>query len=180
MKKTLIVLAASLSMSGAFAQSATQPAAPAHKAVAHHRAIHREMGTEERIAHLRSALKITPQQESQWNTFADVMRSNDTTMSQLYQAAKDQSALDDIKQYARISQAQADCAQKLASAFEPLYNSLSPAQKATASRIFNERRQAIARRMRHHQHHQRRHHHPHARGAAPASGVAPASDAAAQ
>ena len=137
MKKTFLVLAASLAFSSAFAQTAAAPAAASPAAGA---ATHREQHLEQRIASLHSALKITPAQESQWNAFADVMRSNNQTMTQLFEQRKasgeERNALDDMKQYAQMSQAHADGMQKLVSAFEPLYNSLSPEQKTAADKAF--------------------------------------------
>lgn len=137
MKKTFLVLAASLAFSSAFAQTAAPATAASPAAGA---ATHREQHLEQRIASLHSALKITPAQESQWNTFADVMRSNNETMTQLFQQRKassaERNALDDMKQYAQISQAHADDMQKLVTAFEPLYTSLSPEQKKLADQTF--------------------------------------------
>ncbi|HTH58535.1 MAG TPA: hypothetical protein VL689_00065, partial [Paraburkholderia sp.] len=62
-------------------------------------------------------------------------------MSQLFQqrkAATNVSALDDMKQYATISQAHADGMKKLVDAFEPLYGSLSPEQKKLADTTFHQ------------------------------------------
>ena len=168
MKKAFVVLAATLSIGSAFAQTAAPAAAPTAASAA----AHREQRVEERIAYLHSALKITPAQETQWNAFADVMRANGQSMSQLFQqraATEKRSALDDMKQYAQISQVHADDMQKLVSAFEPLYNSLSPEQKALADTTFREHGQPPARRGAHHG----------KRGATPAE-AAPASAADAQ
>ncbi|NLP65661.1 Spy/CpxP family protein refolding chaperone [Paraburkholderia sacchari] len=143
MKKVFVILAATLSMSGAFAQTAASSAAPAAAAAAsgaEARAAQHQQRVEERIAYLHSSLKITAAQEPQWKTFADVMRSNGQTMAGLYkQRAEGQAqrnALDDMKQYAQITQAHADDMQKLVTAFEPLYNSLSPEQKKLADVTF--------------------------------------------
>lgn len=142
MKKAFAVLAATLSISTAFAQTAN-PAAPATAASpAADTAAHRGQRVEQRIAYLHSALKITSAQESQWNTFADVMRSNSDTMMQLYEQREagdtQRSALDDMKQYTQIAQAHADGMQKLVAAFEPLYASFSPEQKTLADRTFRQ------------------------------------------
>ncbi len=114
MKKSLVILASALSVisvSAAFAQTAAPAAAPAMSAASGSMGKARsEQRVEERIAYLHSQLKITPQQESQWNTFADVMRGNGDTMAKLFAARHaDQklSALDDMKQYADIAQAHA-------------------------------------------------------------------------
>jgi len=145
MKKAFVVLATAataaataLSMSGAFAQTAASaPVAEAHAAA--HAAQH-EQRLEERIAYLHSALKITPDQETLWKAFADQMRSNGEAMADLYkqraEGGSTRSALDDMKQYAQITQAHADDMQKLVTAFEPLYNSLSPEQKTLADQTF--------------------------------------------
>ncbi|MEM5330089.1 Spy/CpxP family protein refolding chaperone [Paraburkholderia sp. JHI2823] len=142
MKKALVILAASLSMSGAFAQSAA-PAASATVAAASSadvRAAQHQQRVEERITWLHTQLKITPEQEPQWKTFADVMRSNGQTMGALYKQRMEtentRNALDDMKQYAQIAQAHAEDMQKLVTAFEPLYTSLSPEQKKLADQTF--------------------------------------------
>jgi len=166
MKKAFVVLAATLSISSAFAQTANTPAATSTAASSAGTA-HREQRVEQRIAYLHSALKITPAQESQWNTFADVMRSNSESMTQLYQqreaAGAQRNALDDMKQYAQITQAHAEGMQKLVAAFEPLYNSLSPEQKTLADTTFRQHGQPG--------HKERRRHGAHhgAKPAAPAS-----------
>ena len=142
MKKVFVILAASLSMSGVFAQSAA-PAASATAAAASSadvRAAQHQQRVEERITWLHTQLKITPEQEPQWKTFADVMRSNGQTMGGLYKQRMEtentRNALDDMKQYAQIAQAHADDMQKLVAAFEPLYTSLSPEQKKLADQTF--------------------------------------------
>ncbi len=143
MKKAFVILAATLTMSAAFAQGAVaQTAAPAAAAAssADVRAAQHQQRVEERIAYLHSALKITADQEPQWKTFADVMRSNGQTMADLYkqrvEGEAQRNALDDMKQYAQITQAHADDMQKLVSAFEPLYTGFSPEQKKLADTTF--------------------------------------------
>ncbi|HEY1996310.1 Spy/CpxP family protein refolding chaperone [Paraburkholderia sp.] len=140
MKKALVILASTLAMSGAFAQTAAPASAPVANAMAASAPGGKhERNVEDRIAYLHSQLKITPAQETQWNAFADVMRSNGQTMSQLFQerrAATNLSALDDMKQYATIAQAHADGMKRLVDAFEPLYSSFSAEQKTLADTTF--------------------------------------------
>lgn len=149
MKKALVILTCALGMSGAltasgaFAQQAPVPAAAASGATTSMSGTNkREARVEERIAYLQSQLKITPAQEPQWNTFADVMRENGKTMGDMYrqrsEVAKTQSALDNMQQYVDIAQAHADGMKKLVAAFDPLYNSLSPEQKKLADASFRE------------------------------------------
>ncbi|WP_027814745.1 Spy/CpxP family protein refolding chaperone [Paraburkholderia bannensis] len=147
MKKAFVILAATLTMSAAFAQGAVAQTAAAASAPAvaaassaDVRAAQHQQRVEERITYLHSALKITADQEPQWKTFADVMRSNGQTMADLYkqrvEGEAQRNALDDMKQYAQITQAHADDMQKLVTAFEPLYTSFSPEQKKLADTTF--------------------------------------------
>ncbi|CAH2800671.1 MAG: 2-polyprenylphenol hydroxylase and related flavodoxin oxidoreductases [uncultured Paraburkholderia sp.] len=141
MKKALVMLASAVAMSGAFAQSSAAAAAPASASAPATAKAGHERNVEDRIAYLHSQLKITSAQDTQWNTFADVMRSNGQTMGELFQqrrAAANVSALDDMKQYATIAQAHADGMKKLVDAFDPLYNSLSPEQKKLADVTFHQ------------------------------------------
>jgi hypothetical protein len=141
MKKALVMLATAVSMGGAFAQASAPTAATENTASAATAKTGYERNVEDRIAYLHAQLKITPAQEAQWKTFADVMRSNGETMSQLFQqrkAATSVSALDDMKQYATIAQAHADGMKKLVDAFDPLYGSLSPEQKKLADATFHQ------------------------------------------
>jgi hypothetical protein len=143
MKKTLVLLASALSISSAFAQTpapASGPAMAMSASGAAGKARH-EQRVEDRISYLHSQLKITSQQETQWNAFADVMRSNGESMGKLFEARranKDVSALDDMKQYADIAQAHADGTKKLVDAFQPLYDGMSPEQKKLADTTFRE------------------------------------------
>ncbi|WP_277184558.1 Spy/CpxP family protein refolding chaperone [Caballeronia sp. BR00000012568055] len=146
MKKTILAFTAfgMIGMTGAaFAQSSAPAAAtaPAMQAAASTPgATKREARVEERITQLHSSLKITPQQEDQWSKFADVMRENAHTMGDLYRqrvAQRDHmTALDDMKQYAQITQADADGTKRLVDAFDPLYASLSADQKKLADDAF--------------------------------------------
>jgi periplasmic protein CpxP/Spy len=146
MKRTLVALAAFCALSPAFAQTMAPAAASAsaapQTAASAPAANKREARVEERIAELHSSLKITPQQEEQWSKFADVMRDNGRTMADLYRqriAQRDtMSALDDMKQYEQITQANADGTKRLVEAFEPLYASLSPEQKKLADTNFRD------------------------------------------
>jgi Spy/CpxP family protein refolding chaperone len=144
MKKTLVALAASFAFSAAFAQSSAPAATSTPASSAAERGQAREARVEERIAYLHSQLQITSAQEDQWNKFADVMRDNGKTIGDLYRQRMEQSAttsaIDDMKQYEQITQAQADGTKRLVEAFEPLYASLSPAQKKLADASFHESR----------------------------------------
>jgi periplasmic protein CpxP/Spy len=96
--------------------------------------------TEARIIELHSKLKITEAQEEQWNKVAQVMRENAVIMETLIQERKEKAntlnAVDDLKSYAKVTDAHAAGMNKFIAAFEPLYASMSDEQKKTADAIF--------------------------------------------
>ena len=95
---------------------------------------------EARIAELHEKLQITPAQEDLWKNVVQVMRENAKNMQALTQArsehAKNMTAIDDVKSYSEIVAAHADGIKKFIPAFEPLYASMSDAQKKNADTIF--------------------------------------------
>jgi periplasmic protein CpxP/Spy len=98
---------------------------------------------EQRIASLHEQLGITSAQETQWNDFAQVMRDNASHMQQRLdqrsQGFGQMSAVQNLNSYAAIAEEHAQDMQRLASAFEPLYNSFSDEQKRTADQVFRYR-----------------------------------------
>lgn len=124
----------------AAAPAASAPAAApatAAKAEKHSAAV------ESHIAELKKKLMITDAQNATWETFAQVMRENGEAMESAIQdreANKDLDAIGDLKSYAKVAQVHADGAQKLAGAFQPVYDSLSPAQKKNADTMFEHTR----------------------------------------
>ncbi|WP_322027089.1 Spy/CpxP family protein refolding chaperone [Burkholderia sp. BCC1977] len=146
MKKISLTLATLVVAASAFAQTPAQPQTPAPATATaasapspEQRAARHEARIEQRIKYLHDQLKITSAQEPQWNTFADTMRENGDTMGRLYRTrmeSHDVSAVDDMKQYAELAQANADGAKKLADAFAPLYASFPADQKALADTTF--------------------------------------------
>jgi protein CpxP len=98
-----------------------------------------EAHVETRIKTLHDELKITPDQEDQWNTVAQTMRSNEATMEPLYEARKNadsMTAIDNLKNHQALSQAYAESFNKFIDAFEPLYNSMPDSQKKWADESF--------------------------------------------
>jgi len=95
---------------------------------------------ERRIKDLRSRLNITPAQLPLWNDFANTMRQNALDMDALFQqrAARFGSlnAVDDMRNYAALSQARADQMQRLIPVFQALYDSMSPQQKQATDETF--------------------------------------------
>ena len=95
---------------------------------------------EARITDIHSKLKITAVQEEQWNKVAQVMRDNATTMEPLIRARKSQintmNAVEDLKSYAKISDAHTAGLNNFILVFEPLYAGMSDEQKKIADKIF--------------------------------------------
>ncbi len=115
--------------SAAMAQAPAAKAAPA--------------AVEARIKSLHDALQITPAQEGQWQAVTAAMRDNAQTISALIAErvgkAKTMTAIDDLHSYEAIADAHAAGVKKLTAAFEPLYASLSDAQKKRADDVFRRR-----------------------------------------
>ena len=122
------------------APSATATAAapaPAAQEAKHSAAV------ESHIAGLKKKLMITSAQEQTWDTFASVMRDNGEAIEAAVQereATKSMDAIHDLQSYAKVAQVHADGAQKLAAAFQPVYDALSPAQKKNADMMFERTR----------------------------------------
>ena len=122
--------------------TAAPTAAPAHKtpAKAAAKPMTREEWVEAQIVAQHRALKITADQEPKWAAFAQVMRDNAQKLDMLHQQRRDNrssmSAVDDLRSYRDIAQARAEEAQTLVSAFESLYDSMTPDQKKNADTVF--------------------------------------------
>jgi len=92
-----------------------------------------------RIKAFHSKLGITQAQEDQWNKLAQVMRQNATTMQALIKARKAKGAMnavDDLKSYSEILDAQAAGLKNFIPPFEDLYAAMSDQQKKNADEIF--------------------------------------------
>jgi len=101
---------------------------------------------EDRIKHLHDQLKITPQQEAQWNNVAQVMMDNasavDSAIRDRVAKAASMTAIDDLRSYQAIVQTHADGLKKLAAAFTPLYSAMPEAQQRAADAVFGHRTNA--------------------------------------
>jgi protein CpxP len=96
---------------------------------------------EDRIKVLYAKLKITPEQEALWENVTKIMRENAVTMEALIKERTEktgtQNAVEDLKSYSAIAEAHADGLKKFIPAFEPLYASMSDAQKKDADTLFH-------------------------------------------
>jgi hypothetical protein len=96
---------------------------------------------EQRIQSLKTALKITPDQESKWTAVAQAMRDNASRMEKLVADKRKISpdkmtAVDDLKTYEDFAQAHLDGIKHMNSSFKALYDSMSPDQKKNADQVF--------------------------------------------
>jgi periplasmic protein CpxP/Spy len=123
------------SLSPAFAQSGTTKPPAAAAATSS-----KPETVEQRITTLKTALKITPDEETKWKAVADAMRQNAGMMDKLVQDKRaktaSMTAVDDLKTYQDFTQAHLDGLKNLTSAFESLYNSMPDPQKKTADQVF--------------------------------------------
>ena len=98
---------------------------------------------EVRIKEIYAKLKITPAQEGLWDNVTRIMRENAVTMEALIkertEKAGARNAVEDLKSYSAIAEAHADGLKKFIPAFEPLYASMSDAQKKDADTLFHHR-----------------------------------------
>jgi hypothetical protein len=97
---------------------------------------------DERIAQLKTQLGITAAQEPLWSAFAEAMRDNaaatDALFTERAAAVAHMSAVENMHSYAKITRAYADDTERLATAFDSLYASLSETQKRAADTLFRE------------------------------------------
>jgi hypothetical protein len=96
---------------------------------------------EQRIETLKTALKITPDQQTKWNAVAQAMRDNASRMEKLVADKRKMSpdkttAVDDLKTYQDFAQAHLDGIKHMSSSFKALYDSMSPDQKKNADQVF--------------------------------------------
>jgi periplasmic protein CpxP/Spy len=95
---------------------------------------------EQHIKELHDQLGVTPAEQPQWDQFADVMRGNAAQMNEVFanRAGKvtSMSAADNMQSYAQVAQVHATNMQKLASAFQSLYNTFPDEQKQVADGVF--------------------------------------------
>ncbi len=130
-------LAGTTLFAGALAPASAQaPQAPAAAAATSNK----PETVEERITTLKTALKITPAQESNWTGVATAMRENATAMETLVKNKRAKSvemtAMDDLLTYQEFSQARLDGLKNLTSAFRTLYDAMPADQKKVADTVF--------------------------------------------
>ena len=150
MRKTIIsgvILAGLAAPSLALAQAAA-PASPTphHMMRAeHHRPLPGQL-VDARLAFLKTALKITPAQETQWNAFAAVMRQQARAMDAKIEQMRDAhqgraqngtppNAIERLQRRQEFLAAAATRTSALLTAAKPLYASFNPQQKQMADEL---------------------------------------------
>ena len=141
-----IAIAALLAPSIGFAQSAAPEAvAPLGSATP---SATTQAAVDQRIRILQSQLGITEAQMPLWSAFAQGMRDNaastDALFTQRAASVSAMSATDNMHSYAQIARAYADNTERLATAFDSLYASLSDTQKQAADMLFRQQATAAA------------------------------------
>ena len=103
---------------------------------------------EGRLAFLKTELKITDAQTSQWDALAAVMRQQDQSRRDQMRQMRDQreqrrdkplNAVERFELRERMSTAQLDRSKQFLVAFKPFYEQLSDDQKKTADELFARR-----------------------------------------
>jgi hypothetical protein len=96
---------------------------------------------EDRITSLHAALKITPDEEKNWDKVAATMRENASKMEKLAAdktatAPGAMSAVDDLKTYEKFAHAHYEGLKDLISSFETLYKAMPADQQKLADNVF--------------------------------------------
>jgi hypothetical protein len=132
--------------SATFAQGAPAPAAAApqqDRARAHRLPSER---IEARLAYMKTALKITPAQEAQWNSLANVLRNQAKTMDSEITARRaaassatrtPSTAIERLERRQQFMSTSAARTGEVLAAAKPLYASLSVDQKKTADDLLS-------------------------------------------
>lgn len=92
-----------------------------------------------RIAFLKTELKITPEQETQWQPVAAAMRQNANALDQVISSARQQRGTMDAVQRLTVREqfdkVRTENDERLLSAFKPLYAGLSSEQQQIANQL---------------------------------------------
>jgi LTXXQ motif family protein len=139
----LFASTAVLGLAPALAQpAAAPPGSVLSQSQEHHHAGPRMMPSQlvdGRIAFLQAELKITPQQEAQWQSVVAAMRQNANALDQVISSARQQrGAMDAVQRLTmreQFDKVRTENDERLLSAFKPLYGSLSPQQQQIANQL---------------------------------------------
>lgn len=126
----LLLVAPTVALPEGAAQSKT--AAPSKQAI--------ENRVEQRIKLLHKELRITADEQPQWDAVAQAMREDaervGTLIRERRERAATMNAVDDMRTYQAIAEAHAMALAKITSAFKALYEVMSPEQRKIADQVF--------------------------------------------
>ena len=139
----LLASATLLGLSPVLAQTAPMPGdtAAVKSQVRHHAGPRMLPGqlVDGRIAFFKAELKITPEQETQWQPVATALRQNANALDDVINSARQQRGTMDAVQRLTVreqfDQVRSENDKRLLSAFKPLYASLSPEQQQIANQL---------------------------------------------
>jgi periplasmic protein CpxP/Spy len=139
----LLTSAAVLGLTPALAQTAPAPGdSAAMQSQARHHAGSRMLPgqlVDGRIAFLKAELKITPEQETQWQSMAAALRQNANALDQVITSPRQQrgsiDAVQRLTEREQFDKVRTENDERLLSAFKPLYASLSPEQQQIAGQL---------------------------------------------
>jgi periplasmic protein CpxP/Spy len=139
----LLTSTAVLGLTAAFSQTAPAPGdSAAMQSQARHHAESRLLPgqlVDGRIASLKAELKITPEQETQWQSVATALRQNANALDQVINSARQQhgtmDAVQRLTERGQFDKVRTENDARLLSAFKPLYASLSPEQQQIANQL---------------------------------------------
>ena len=145
MAAALLTSVAAAGLTPAFAETAPAGNTAAAQNEQHHHGQARMMPgefVEGRLAFLKTELKITPAQETQWQQFAAVMRQNAQSLDQSVANARQHrdtamNAVERMEVRAQFAKVRAENQARLLTAFKPLYASLSPDQQQMANELMS-------------------------------------------
>ncbi len=135
----LTSLAAGALLAGSFAPGMAQ--SNAHPPAAAAATSTKPETLDQRIATLKTALKITPDQEVKWTAVSQAMRDSASEMEKLVATKRaippeKTTAVDDLKTYQEFTQVRLDGLKNLNSSFKSLYDSMPAEQKKNADMVF--------------------------------------------
>lgn len=143
-----VVVAGGLALTPVVYAQAVSPAPEQGRAAERARPLPGER-IEARLAYAKTALKITPAQEQQWNVLAEVLRKHARAMDEqaaTRRAARDAgnqpvpaNAIERLEQRQKMMQAASLRMNEVLEAAKPLYASLSDDQKKEADSLLNQR-----------------------------------------
>ena len=125
------------SLAPASAQTPADPKSPAAAAATSSK----PETVEQRIATLKTALKVTPEQEPKWTAVAQAMRDSASQMEKLVATKRaippeKTTAVDDLMTYQEFTELRLDGLKKVNATFKSFYDSIPTEQKKNADAVF--------------------------------------------